>query len=44
LNEKYKEIAKFNDQSGVYAVKGAEIVGYGLLCKSNSKIANKYTG
>lgn len=36
LDEKYKVIAKFNDQSGVYAVRGAEIVGYGLLCKRSS--------
>ena len=35
LDEKYKVVAKFNDQSGAYAVKGEKIVGYGLLCKRN---------
>lgn len=33
LEEKYSIVAKFNDQSGMYAVDGEEIVGYGLLCK-----------
>jgi putative methyltransferase (TIGR04325 family) len=33
LEKKYSLVAKFNDQSGMYAVKGEEIVGYGLLCR-----------
>ena len=36
LEEKYSLIAKFNDQSGMYAVDGAEIVGYGLLCRQKT--------
>lgn len=33
LEEKYSLVAKFNDQSGMYAVDGEEIAGYGLLCR-----------
>jgi putative methyltransferase (TIGR04325 family) len=33
LTEKYSVAAKFDDKSGIYPVHGAEIVGYGLLCK-----------
>jgi len=36
LQEKYTIVAKFNDQSGIYAVQGEQIVGYGLLCKKNN--------
>ncbi len=36
LKEKYSFVAKFNDQSGMYAVDGEEIIGYGLLCKKNT--------
>lgn len=31
---KYLSVAKFFDQSGMYDIKGEEIVGYGLLCKN----------
>ena len=37
LEQEYSLIAKFNDQSGMYAVDGEEIIGYGLLCKKNSR-------
>jgi len=33
LEEKYRIVAKFNDTSGMFAVNGEEIVGYGLLCE-----------
>jgi putative methyltransferase (TIGR04325 family) len=33
LEEKYLLVAKFNDHSGMYAVNGEDIVGYGLLCR-----------
>jgi putative methyltransferase (TIGR04325 family) len=33
IEEKYSIVAKFNDLSGMYAIDGEEIVGYGLLCK-----------
>ena len=36
LQEKYSLVAKFNDQSGMYAVDGEEIVGYGLLCRQKT--------
>jgi len=41
LEEKYSLIAKFNDQSGMYAVAGEEIVGYGLLCRKKPTINSK---
>jgi len=33
VEKKYSLVARFNDLSGMYAVDGEEIVGYGLLCK-----------
>jgi len=36
LQEKYSLVAKFNDQSGMYAVDGEEIVSYGLLCRQKT--------
>ncbi|MEK7818980.1 MAG: hypothetical protein AAB255_04210 [Bacteroidota bacterium] len=33
IQEKYLLVAKFDDKSGIYEVKGEDIVGYGLLCK-----------
>lgn len=33
LSKKYKSLAKFNDKSGMYAVAGEKITGYGLFCK-----------
>jgi putative methyltransferase (TIGR04325 family) len=38
LEQKYSLIAKFNDQSGMTAVEGEEIVGYGLLCKQKTSL------
>lgn len=34
VQNKYSLIAKFFDQSGIKAIKGEDIVGYGLLCKN----------
>ena len=36
IKEKYDIIAKFNDVSGMYDVKGEKIIGYGLLCQLNT--------
>jgi putative methyltransferase (TIGR04325 family) len=36
LEAKYSLVAKFNDQSGMYAVAGEEIVGYGLLFRQKT--------
>lgn len=33
LKQNYEIIAKFNDSSGMYNVKGEKIIGYGLLCR-----------
>lgn len=36
LEAKYLLVAKFNDQTGMFAVAGEEIVGYGLLCRQKT--------
>ncbi len=33
LHVNYQPIASFNEQSGMYPIRGQKIVGYGLLCK-----------
>jgi len=43
VQEKYLLVARFNDQSGTYPIRGEEIIGYGLLCK-NKTILNHSQG